>query len=187
MRWSWSDKTASGDFPAVSRRVGKGPQYLAVFPEGLLSAINIGFDGSDGGETTPLSNRPPQNVGAVRFAAPLAGLRCFAASYNPLAGGLDFTGFNSLEAIECFHCGNLQHVTITNLPSLRRLCLEQCDLQELDLTGDPALADVRAALNVFTNVVVAGGTGPNIWHWCTRNNPHLTQRFQDVMTNFFLQ
>jgi hypothetical protein len=43
--------------------------------------------------------------------------------------------------------------------------------------GNPNLGDVRGALNAFTNIVVGQGTGPNLWHWCTRDNPQLTQRF----------
>jgi Leucine-rich repeat (LRR) protein len=74
---------------------------------------------------------------------------------------------------------------VSNLPALKRVCLEECNLQELNLSGNPALEDVRAAINVFTNVVLEGGTGPNIWHWCTRNNPNILQNFQDVMTNFY--
>jgi hypothetical protein len=186
-RWSWSDNTSSTNYPVASKNFGKKAarhQYLTSYPAGVLTSINLGFDASDGGETTPLTNRPQQNVGAVYFPYPLTGLRYWASSYNPIANGLDFSGFTSLEAIECFHCEKLGRVTVSNLPSLKRLCLEQCNLRELNLTGDPALEDVRAAINVFTNVVLDGGTGPNIWHWCTRNNPNITQNFQDIMTNF---
>jgi hypothetical protein len=186
--WSWSDNTTSTDYPVAFKNLGKKGakhQYLASYPPGALVSINLGFDASDGGQTTPLTNRPQQNVGAVYFPYPLSSLRYWASSYNPITGGLDFSGFTSLEAIECFHCEKLGHVVVSNLPSLKRLCLEQCNLQELNLSGDPALEDVRAAINVFTNVVLDGGTGPNIWHWCARNNPNIIQNFQDVMTNFY--
>jgi hypothetical protein len=187
-RWSWGDNTTSIDYPVASKNFGKKGvrhQYLTSYPDGVLTSINLGFDASDGGQTTPLTNRPQQNVSAVYFPYPLTGLRFWASSYNPIANGLDFSGFTSLEAIECFHCEKLGSVVVTNLPSLKRLCLEECNLQQLNLTGLPALEDVRAAINVFTNVVLGDGTGPNIWHWCTRNNPNITQNFQDVMTNFF--
>jgi hypothetical protein len=76
-------------------------------------------------------------------------------------------------------------VAVAKLPSLKRLCFESCDLQELDLSGNPNLADIRAALNSFSEIKMGGGTGPKIWHWCIRDNPQLTQNFQDVLTNFY--
>jgi hypothetical protein len=79
----------------------------------------------------------------------------------------------------------LQHVVVSNLPSLRRACFEDCDLRELDLSGNPNLEDLRGALNAYTNILVDRGTGPKVWHWCVRDNPQLTQRFADVMTNFY--
>jgi hypothetical protein len=150
-----------------------------------LTSINLGFDGADGGNTTPLSHRVPQQVGSVHFPAPLTGLRYWASSYNPITSTLDFTGFARLQAVECFRCSNLQQVVITDLPALRRACVESCDLRALDLSGNPNLGDLRAAENAFTNIVVGGGTGPNIWHWCVRDNPQLMQPLQRIMTNFY--
>jgi len=132
--WTWSDGTTSTSFPLASKNFGSRAiraQYLKVYFPDLVSAINLGFDGSDGGETTLLdTNSPPQDVSSVYFPFPLTGLRYWASSYNPVGDTLDFTGFSSLEAIECFHCTNLEHVAIANLPSLKRICFEQCDLQE---------------------------------------------------------
>jgi hypothetical protein len=186
--WSWSDGTTSSDFPVASVNFGTtAPRShnLKVYPPDVLTAINLGFDGSDGGETTPLSNRPPQDVTSAYFPFPLTSLRCWASSYNPIGDTLDFTGFTSLEAIECFHCSNIAHVVVVKLPSLKRICFEQCNLQELDLTGDPNLEDVRAALNTFSSVTLGDGTGPKIWHFCTRENFNITQDFQQIMTNFY--
>jgi hypothetical protein len=186
--WAWSDNTASTASPLATKRLGSRRaqhQFLAAYPGGALTSINIGFDASDGGQTTPLTNRPQQNVSSVYFPYPLTGLKYWASSYNPITNTLDFSGFNSLEAIECFHCTNLEHVSVSNLPALKRVCFENCSLQELDLSGNPNLADVRAALNDFPEVKVGGGTGPKIWHWCIRDNPQLTQDFAQIMTNFY--
>ncbi|NCA82264.1 MAG: leucine-rich repeat domain-containing protein [Opitutae bacterium] len=186
--WTWSDGTTSSDHPEATRDFGSAAnrlQRLSVEPPAALTAINLGFDASDGGETTPLPFRDPQNVSAVEFPHPLPGLRYFAASYNPLTNTLDFSGFTALEAVECFQASTLRHVVLTNLPNLKRVCLEGADLQELDLSGNPALEDVRGALNAFTEIRVDRGTGSNLWHWCTRDNPQLVQSFQDAMTNFF--
>jgi len=130
---------AVSDFPIASVSFGTSAlrrHNLKVYPPDTLTAINLGFDGSDGGETTPLSNRPPQDVTSAYFPFPLTSLRYWASSYNPIGDTLDFTGFSSLEAIECFHCSNIEHVVVSKLPSLKRVCFEQCNLQELDLTGN---------------------------------------------------
>lgn len=186
--WTWSDGTTSGDHPEATRDFGSASnrlQRLSVEPAEALTAINLGFDASDGGETTPLPFRDPQNVSAVEFPRPLPGLRYFAASYNPLTNTLDFSGCPALEAVECFQASPLRHVVLTNLPALKRVCLEDADLQELDLSGNPALEDLRGALNNYSAILVGRGTGSNIWHWCTRDNPQLAQSFQEIMTNFF--
>ena len=186
--WTWSDATASTNYPEASKDFGSAAerlQLLDVQPPEALTAINLGFDASDGGEATPLSNREPQQVSAILFPQPLPALRYFAASGNPLTNTLDFRGAPNLEAVECFETFTLRHVVLTNLPNLKRVCLEDADLQELDLSGNPALEDLRGALNAYTEIRVDRGTGPNIWHWCTRDNPQLIQSFQDIMTNFF--
>jgi hypothetical protein len=191
-RWLWSDNSTSSNTNATKSFPGRGsrPQLLTAFPGGVLTWINIGFDGSDspdnGDPITPLNtNRPQQNVSSVYFPYPLTSLRYWASSYNPITNTLDFSGFTGLEAIECFHCTNLEGVVVSNLPSLKRVCLEACYLPELDISGNPNLEDVRAALNTFTNINIGAGTGPKIWHFCTRENFNITQRYQDIMTNFY--
>jgi len=187
-RWIWSDGTTSSDYPVASKdfgATGARVQGLLVNPLTSVKSINLGFDGSDGGDLTPLSNRPPQNVAAVRFTYPLTNLQYWASSYNPITNTLDFSGCSNLEIIECFWCTNLQHVLVSNLPALKRACFENCRLQELDLSGNPNLEDLRGAFNAYTNIVVGRGTGPNILHWCIGNNPQLIQRLQDIMTNFY--
>ena len=186
--WTWSDNSTSSNHPEATKDFGSAEerlQSLSVEPAAALTAINLGFDESDGGDITPLPLRDPQNVSAVIFPTPLPGLRYFAASYNPITNTLNFAGCTNLETIECFESTTLQHVVLTNLPALRRVCLEDADLQELDLSGNPALEDLRGALNAYTEIIVDRGTGPNLWHWCTRDNPQLTQSFQTIMTNFF--
>jgi Leucine-rich repeat (LRR) protein len=186
--WLWSDGTTSTNRPIASKSfgsTGKRMQGLKLSPTNAITSINLGFDGADGGWTTPLVPRASQGVSAVRIPYPLPSLRWWASSYNPIASTLDFSGYTSLEAIECFNCGALRHVVVTNLPALYRVCFEDCNLQALDLSGNPNLGDVRGALNAFTSIRTERGTGPNVWHWCTRDNPQLTQNFQDTMTNFY--
>ena len=186
--WLWSNGASGTSRPVASVSFGSAGarmQGLLCSPSSAVESINLGFDAADGGGTTPLEHRAAQNVAAVRFPYPLTGLRWWASSYNPITNTLDFSGFSRLEAIECFDCQPLRHVVVTNLPTLARVCFEDCDLRELDLSGNAALGDVRGALNAFTNIVTGRGTGPAIWHWCTRDNPQLTQSFQEDHTNFF--
>jgi hypothetical protein len=185
--WAWSDGTTSSDYPGTTKDFGSAQprqQGLMAYPPGAVVALNLGFDQSDGGDSTPLPLQSPQNVGAVSFPAPLPGLKYWASSYNPITN-LDFTGFNSLEVIESYECPNLQHAVLDHLPSLRRACVEICHLQDLDISGDPNLEDLRAAANQFTKIVVGEGTGPKLRHWCTRDNPQLNQHLQDIMKDFY--
>ena len=186
--WLWSDGAASTNRPVARKDFGSASaraQGLKVFPSRALTSLNLGFDGADGGNVGLMTPRPAQNVAAAWFPYPLPGLRYWASSYNPITNTLDFRGFDSLEVIECFQCSTLRSVVATNLPALRRACFEDCDLRELDLSGNPNLEDLRGALNAYTNIVAGRGTGPKVWHWCVRDNPQLRQRFSDLMTNFF--
>jgi hypothetical protein len=186
--WTWSDGSTSTSYPVAAKSFSSAAtrlQYLTVSPASALAAINLGFDGSDDGWTNIYEMRNQQDVAAVYFPEPLTNLQYFSASYNPITNRLDFTGFTALQNLELWHCDGVEHVAVTNLPHLRRVCFEACSLQELDLAGDPNLEDVRGAVNAYTSVTVGGGTGPKIWHWCLRDNPQMTQDFQTVMTNFY--
>jgi trimeric autotransporter adhesin len=121
----------------------------------------------------------------VSFPKPLTSLRYWASSHNPIANALDFSGFVSLESIECYRNAQLQEIVVSNLPALERLIVEGCNLQQLDLSSLPNLVDLRCAQNAFTNITLGDGTGPNVRNWITRNNQQLTQSFQDGMTNFY--
>jgi hypothetical protein len=186
--WNWSDGTTSTDNPVGSIDFGFSgdrTQYLTIDPPGAVTNINIGYDASDWGDSNNIILRPAQNVGAVYFLQPLTNLQFWGSSYSPITNTLDFSGFTALQDIECWHCGPLQHVVVANLPSLRRVCFEACDLQELDVTGDPNLEEIRAALNSFDEVRIGGGTGPKVWHFCVRENLMIKQDFQEIMTNFY--
>lgn len=185
-RWSWADGTSSTNQPIASKSfTGSGMrlQSLTAAPANALTAINLGFDGADAGWTNRIANWPPQNVSAVAFATPLTNLQLWASSYNPLTN-LDFSGFAALQSIDCYTCLNLRRAVVTNLPALRRVCLEACNLAELDLFGAVNLEELRVAGNRFNRIGLGGGVGPKIWHWCTRDN-YLTQQLVESMTNFY--
>ncbi len=185
--WRWSDGATSTGYPTATRSFGSAAarqHSLELVAPARLTKFNIGFNGADGGWATPLDPLDGQNVTRITFPAPLTDLTCFGATHNHGLREIDFTGFTSLEYIECYECDGLERVAVTDLPALRRLCVEACSLTELDLSGLPELGDVRGALNEFTHVTVGRGTGPKIWHWCTRDNPQMTQNFSDIMGDF---
>ena len=185
-RWTWSDGTTDTNWPATLKDFGAPGarlQRLTFSPAWAVKAINLGFDGADEGWTDQIPAWPPQSVSAVNFAGPLTNLQIWASSYNPLTA-LDFTGCAALQCIDCFGCTKLARVVVTNLPSLRRVCVENCSLPELDLSGDVNLEELRAANNLFTNIGLGGGVGPKVWHWCTRDNL-LSQQLVDCMTNLY--
>ncbi len=185
--WRWSDGSTSSAYPAASKNFGSpAPRQhsLEIVAPARLTKINLGFNGADGGGATPLDPLAGQYVSRLTFPAPLTDLTCFGATHNFALHELDFTGFTSLESIECFETSGLEHITVTDLPALRRLCVEDGNLQELDLSGLPNLEDVRGALNAYPSITIGRGTGPKIWHWCTRDNPQLTQNFADIMGDF---
>ena len=185
--WNWAGGGTSTAYPAGAASFGSEGtrlQRLRLFGANRLTTINLGFDGADGGWSTPMAVQNGQSVTAVTFPHPLTQLQCWGSSYNPGLTSLDFTGFTSLQYIECYACSNLRQVAVKNLPALKRACFEDCDLLALDLSGCPNLEDLRGALNAYTSITVGNGTGPMVWHWCTRDNPQLTQRFSDIMGNF---
>ena len=110
--------------------------------------INIGYDGLDDGVTpdpSTIAYLKQQNVIAVNGLENVAPyLQVWASSLNPIAE-LDFSNFTALHAIECFYCRSLATIKLNNVPSLTRMCLENCNISYLDLSEASSLADIRAS------------------------------------------
>ena len=71
-------------------------------------------------------------------------LQVWASSYNPITE-LDFSNFTALHTID-YYCTSLNTITLHNVPSLKRLCLESCNLSYLDISEAPSLEDLRATV-----------------------------------------
>jgi hypothetical protein len=153
----------------------------SVLLDGPIYSLDVGYDAEDDGPSG-LPLLAPQDVLSISgFGPALTEFTNLCASYNPLTR-LDLSDLPALQDVECYECPQLASVQITNCPSLLRACFEQCALEGiLDFTGDTNLADIRAAGNLYTNVVF-GGAGPNIWHLCLRDNPQLATDI--AITNF---
>jgi hypothetical protein len=94
-------------------------------------------------------------------------LRYLCASYSPLSE-IDLREMSELEFVELLYCGNLAKFSLGSHPKLERLCIEDCNLEALDISGCPGLRDLRSALNNY-NSINWGTTGSNLWHICVRN------------------
>ena len=180
IQWVFGDgSTSDSASPAVNfASKGKRANTLVVTPWSAVTKINIGYDGSDGGVSPgpgTIENLEQQNVITVTGLENVAPyLQVWASSYNPIVE-LDFSDFTALHTIECFSCASLATIRLNNVPSLTRLCLENCKISYLDLSEAPALADLRgASQRSSTYTINWGTTGAHIWHVCIGANPQMT-------------
>lgn len=171
--WTFYDGTTSSslnpekDYGTAASRMNK----LKVTPWNSLQMINIGYDGSDsGGPYPPIPDQHVsylQNMGLVKDS-----LKYWCSSYN-LLDSLDFSNFINLEAIESYMASTVTRVTLRNTPELRRVCFEDNNLIDFDLSECPMLEDIRGALNDYSTIAFSNST-EEIWHICVRDNPQVT-------------
>ncbi len=178
--WTFDDGTTSlnshptKDYGSAATRFNR----LKVTPWSSITGVNIGYDGEDGGPST-ITHLSQQNVTAIYGMANMASyLTVWSSSNNPLTS-LDFENFVKLTDIECYYCQLMKSVNLKNTALLTRVNFENNDLDSLDLSESPKLADLRAALNNFTEINW-GDTGSDFWHICTRDNPQLTSNYPDL-------
>ena len=101
-------------------------------------------------------------------------LQYLCASYNPLTE-LDLRGFTALRFVELLYCSNLATLWLDTHPVLERLCVEDCNLGFVDLSGSAALKDLRSASNNYSSINW-GTTGAALWHICVRSNPQIYRK-----------
>ena len=187
----WTDETdtvvATGLSPSISwGDAGPHTVRLVCTAPSDVTTLNLGFhDLQDEGvyRLSSAYNYATQPVTAIENLSALPGLvRFMAARTNGsssdhtlytgpvLAGPLDFTGLSDLQYIEVFQAA----VTATNLAgctSLIRLCIEGCNVANLDLNPVAgSLRDLRAAIQTGGSLTLAALTSPMsvLYHFCTR-------------------
>lgn len=181
VQWTFADGgrstslTPSVDYGTAASRVNR----LRVSPGGLL-AINLGYDGSDGGGTSMVARtyavlHAIQSVSAVRnLSVARDSLVWWSSAQNPELRELDFSGFASLERVDCFCAdarGGLTTFHVEGCTSLRRLCVEGHQItHSLDLREAP-IEDIRASHNSFPTIL--WGNTSRLWHVCIRRIPAL--------------
>lgn len=176
IQWVFGDgSTSDSTSPSVNFSSKKiRTNSLVVTPWSSVTKINIGYDGSQGGVAPgpdTIENLTQQNVVAViglENVAPY--LQIWASSRNKL-NELNFSNFTSLNTIECFSCHQLSTIKLQNVPSLTRLCIENCNISYLDLSEAPCLEDLRVAnQHGSTFAVNWGTTGVHARHICIRDD-----------------
>ncbi len=180
IEWIFDDGSLSASATPVKDygSVGSWHNYLKVTPWSALKGINVGYDALDGGYggfamVAKQNVTEFQNLSLVKST-----LEYLCASYNPLTE-LDLSEFTALKFVELLNCANLSTFSLGTHPVLERLCVEACNLNALDLSGCPALEDLRAASNDYTSINW-GSTGAVLWHICIRSNPQLTVTLPDL-------
>lgn len=174
--WTWHDGTTSTsispvkDYGSAQLRQNK----LKVTPWSALRRINIGYDGGDGGskEIEYVADQQISLVENLDIVAPF--LKEWCSSYNQFTS-LDFSNFINLETIECYLSSTLKDVVLTNTPKLKRVCFENNDIMELDLSDCNSLEDLRGAYNNYSTIIFPQHT-ENLWHLCVGNNPQITDQ-----------
>jgi hypothetical protein len=180
IEWIFDDSTSStSTTPSKDYgSAGSRHNYLKVTPWSALIGINVGYDAGDGGygNFSMVSN---QNVlGFQNLNLAKNSLQYLCASYN-LMSELDLRELSALKFVELFQTQNLAKLRLGSHPVMERLCVENCNLDSLDLSGCSSLEDLRGALNNYTSINW-GSIGQSLWHICIRDNPQILVNMPDL-------
>jgi uncharacterized protein YjdB len=180
IEWIFDDGTkSSSSMPSKDYGSDRSRHnYLKVTPWSALIGINVGYDAGDEGYGgfSLVANQSVLKFQNLTLAK--SSLQYLCASYNPITE-LDLRELTGLRFIELVGCQNLSTLLLGNHPVLERLCVEDNDLNSLDLSGCPVLEDLRAASNNFTTINW-GSVGQEIWHICVRTNPQMQENLPDL-------
>lgn len=180
IEWFFNDSTTSSSATPLKEygTTGSRRNYLKVTPWSSLVGINTGYDAADGGYGD-FDLVQAQNVLAFDNLALAAGsLQYLCASFNLLTE-LDLRGLTALKFVELYKCQSLEKIRMGSHPLLERLCVEDCDLDSLDLSGCTGLEDLRGALNNY-QFIEWGSAGQSLWHICIRDNPQMNQKLPSL-------
>lgn len=182
IEWIFDDSTTSSSAtPSKSYgAIGLRNNYLRVTPWTALTGINVGYDAGDGGYGN-FALVENQNVSGFINIALASNLHYLCTSHNPL-DLLDLRGLTELRFIESLFCMNLKLAKLDTHPYLERICVENCNLDSLDISGCSALEDLRASRNNY-NTINWGSAGLALWHLCVRTNPRLIENLP-ALTQF---
>ena len=181
IEWVFDDGTTSSSATPTKDYGSLGSRHnlLKVTPWSSLIGINLGYDAVDGGYGGFAIVDNQKVLGIQNLTLAKNSLQYFCASYSPLTE-MDMRELTALKFVELLYCPNLITLKLGSHPVLERLCVEDCNLASLDLSGCPALKDLRGASNNFTSINW-GSIGSQLLHMCVRTNsfnvnlPDMTQ------------
>lgn len=179
VEWIFDDLTTSSSLTPVKDYGSRESRrnFLRVTPWSALVGINVGYDAADGGYGN-FAMIPHQNVLKLNNLQLAENLEYLCANYSLLTE-LDLRGLDALRFVELFRARSLSRIHLDNHPVLERLCVEDCDLDSLDLSGCPGLKDLRAAMNEY-KFINWGSIGQLLWHICIRDNPQMEVNLPDL-------
>lgn len=176
--WTFDDGTTSTAVNPVKHYGSEGlrKNTLKVTPWSAVIGINIGYDASDGGSTSIpfVSSIKASKVENLELVAP--SLKLWCSSYS-LLDTMIFDNFINLETIESYLALYLKHISLKNTPKLKRINVEDNNLQSLDLSECVSLEDLRGSLNAFEEIIFPVGSLIKAWHLCARDNPQITNPY----------
>lgn len=187
VEWVFNDGTTSSSVMPVKDygSIGIRHNFLRVTPWSALVGINLGYDGNNGGYGNFTPVRKQNILGISNLSLARISLRYLCSSYSPLPD-LNLTGFTSLEFLELADCYNLGTLILDSHPSLERICVEDCNLLSIDLSGCQGLADYRGANNRYPSINW-GDTGARIRYIGLGPNPQFTSNLPDLLQFPMLQ
>lgn len=182
IEWIFDDSTTSSSVTPVKDYGNEGTRhnYLRVTPWSSLIGINVGYDAADGGYGDFDLVENQHVLGFQNLNLAKNSLQYLCANYNPITE-LDVSEHTALRFIELYDCQNLSVLELGIHPELERLCVEDCNLNALDISGCEALEDLRAAFNNFP-YINWGNTGQYLWHICIRENPQMEYNIPELTT-----
>lgn len=192
--WTYADETTSTEALPPVKDFGTAASrqtVCEVTPAAALTSINVGYDGSDGGDywIDPVEHGlAAQSVTAIEGLQSAPGLLWVIASSNPITA-IDLSGLASLTVAEFFQ-SNLESIALTGATSLRRLCTEENALSTLDVSSCVAtIEDLRSAAQSSPSGLTSVNFGanavcPNLWHLCVRNNSSLNIPELAILASF---
>jgi hypothetical protein len=179
IKWNFGNNaTSCNTSPSVQYEGNETRETtLRVIPWTALTQINVGYDGMDGGQDpnitiVALPQQNVQSVSGLNNVAPY--LQIWASNYNPITS-IDFSEFTQLQIVEMYDCHYMTNLTLRNNTNLTRLCIENANLTELNVSDAVSLGDIRTAgmgrysdCQPFT--IIWGDIGADVWHLCIHHN-----------------
>lgn len=101
-------------------------------------------------------------------------MQIWASNYNPI-NNIDFSEFTQLQIVEMYDCHHMRNFTLRDNTNLTRICIENANLTELNISDTVSLEDLRAAgMGKYSDrqpfTIIWGDIGADLRHICVHHN-----------------